>query len=72
MSEPPLACAKSFLPPPPLPPKITPISLANFEASYSLIKSIVTPTATVTFPSFTEYKMIICLIDCFLCSSIKF
>ena len=47
----PPACAKSGLPPPPLPPKISDPVLTNLTASYLLISLFVTPTAKPIFPS---------------------
>ena len=54
VSSTPPACAKSFLPPPPLPPKIEAAIFTNSTASNFSIKSLVTPTETPTFPSKTE------------------
>ena len=47
----PPAWAKSFLPPPPLPPIISDPILTNLTASYLLVKLSVIPTAIPTFSS---------------------
>ena len=44
-SDPP-ACAKSGLPPPPLPPTVSDPIFTNFTASYFLVSLSVTPTAS--------------------------
>ena len=50
----PPACAKSFLPPPPFPPRISEAILTSDTASYFFVNSSVTPTATPTLPSKEE------------------
>ena len=54
VSSTPPACAKSFLPPPPLPPRIEAATFTNSTASNFSVKFFVIPTETPTFPSRTE------------------
>ena len=58
LSVPP-AWAKSFLPPPPLPPSISEAILTNSTASYFETRFLVTPTARPTFSSKEEIQITI-------------
>ena len=50
----PPACAKYFMPTPPLPPRTSEAIFTSVTASYFLVSSFVTQTATPTFPSKVE------------------